>query len=254
MTSHYLITMIACICVTGLAATTVVAEEDTRNAQVALQIIQINPLNAAGARIIAAWNAEVEKMRKPTENGTEQPAGATAPGRTIDEEDGTFEVLTCDADKLFEQVFTGEKEAAAGTIAAPRLIACVDQESAIHIGRKVPYMVKRGDGSLVVEQSDDLLEGVFAKVMVGEVSQPKSGDVLTCQVDLHLKISSVTGRRPITGVPFDVGRPIISSRETVSILRVASGTDVVIRMPQPNRDDEPIFAVLTVEIVETEEP
>ncbi len=255
MTSHYLIATIVCICVTGLAATTVAGEEDSRAAQVDLKIIQINPLSPVGAGVITAWNAEVEMSRKHAQSGTEQPAGATPPSQTIDENNVTFDVLTCNADKLFEEVLTSEREAAAGTlITAPRLIVCVDNESSIDIGRNVPYMVKRDDGSLVVEQSDDLLEGVFAKVKIAEVSQPKSCDVPTCQVDLHVRISSVTGRRPIIGVPFDVGQPIISSRETVSTLRIASGTDVAIRMPQPNGDDKPVFAVLSVKIVETQKP
>jgi hypothetical protein len=251
MTSHHRITTIACVFFTGLAATTAAAGDDPRTAQVDLKIIQVNPQMPAGARMISAWNAAVRRLREPAEGGTAPAAGETAPDRTASEKDVTFDVLACDADKLFEQVLADKQAPAAGTlITAPRLIAHIDEESSVEIGRQVPYMVKRDDGSLTVEQSDDLLEGVIAKVKVSAISPPESGASLTCQVDLYVKISSVTCRQPIAGVPFDVGRPIIASRETESTLRIASGTDVVIRLPQPDQDDEPIFVVVAVKIIE----
>ena len=255
MTSHYLITTIACICIAGLAATTGVAEEDACTAQVDLKVIQVNPQTPAGAEIMAAWKAEAEKAHKATEQGSEPVGGTAAPGRTIGEKDVIFDVLACDADKLFAPVLAGEKDPAAGTlITSPRLIAYLDQESSIDIGRKVPYMVQRADGSLVVEESDDLVEGLSVKVKVSDVSQSESGDPPTCQFDMHVKMSSVTGRQPIADVPFDVGRPIISSRETVSRLRISSGTDVVIHLPQPDGDDEPVFVVVSGKIIEKQTP
>lgn len=280
MTTRCLIPIVACACLVTTARAARGAEEDKRVAHVEFKILQVDPHKPAGAGIIAAWNAEVARSRTHAEQKTEPPAAATPPTPTPDQQDAAFAVLVCDADKLLGDVFTNNEAAsAAGSlISAPRLVAYVGQEASVSIGRQVPYMVPRDDGSLVVAHSDDLLEGVFADVKVSQVTEPgaagKAGApsdtgapgkprdasappspaAPTCVVDFHLKLSSVTGRQPLADVPFDVGLPIISSRETLSTLRVTSGADVIMRLPQPNPDDQPIFVVLTVKILDQPEP
>ncbi|MBN2445939.1 MAG: hypothetical protein JXO22_04400 [Phycisphaerae bacterium] len=275
MSNRYLISTIACVLVTGLSVA--VAQENRSTAQIELRIIQIDPQNSVGAEIMSAWNAEIEKSRKPAEDRPEKAEATPTPGKTGDDKDVTFDVLACDADKLFRGLLDDQEEpgackltmaqnadivlkrelwnsGAGKLISAPRLMAQIGQESGISIGRKVPYMVKRDDGSFVIKESDELREGISADVKVSDVKKSESGDASTCQVDIHLKISSVTGRQPIADVPFDVGPPIISSRETASTIRIATSTDVVMRTPQTNQDDLPVFVAISVKIIETPEP
>lgn len=236
------------VCIASLSAAAMAQNQDRPIVQVDVKILQVDPEKPAGSRIIAAWNAAVEKVRQPAEDRPAPTDGATKPGQANEKHAMTFDVLACDPAPLFGDVLNGAQEAASAgqLLTAPRLLAYVGEEASVSVGRQVPYMVQRDDGSLVVERSDDLLEGIFYDVTVSDVNAAQSDGEWTCLVDFHLKMSNVVGRQPIADVPFDVGRPIISSQETNSTVRLAAGTNVVMRLPKPSADDQPIFVVLSV--------
>ncbi len=126
-------------------------------------------------------------------------------------------------------------------ICAPGIISLLGQEARVRVGRQIPYMVKREDGSLVVEHGDkieDKIEGLILTVMASEVSE---SSVLLDK--LSVELSRVVGREPIPGVPFDVGRPIIRTMAASTSMRLAPDQCVIIEMPT-TPDDEPVFVLV----------
>lgn len=122
-------------------------------------------------------------------------------------------------------------------LAAPRIVVYIGQEATVTVGRLVPYMVKREDGSLVLEHSEEVTEGVAVRTRVEQ-----DDDGMFLLKDTSVKISRVTGRVPIEGVPFDVGRPIITSREITTTQKLAPDGVSVTRLAR-QRDDDPIILV-----------
>lgn len=128
-------------------------------------------------------------------------------------------------------------------LAAPRIMTLVGQPATMTIGQEVPYMVRREDGSLVVQRSDDTIEGLRFDLRVSAADD----EAITFD-EIRMKISRVTGRQPIADVPFDVGRPIVSSRETSMSLKLASGQVGVIRVPQGDSSDSPILLLIVAKL------
>jgi hypothetical protein len=108
-------------------------------------------------------------------------------------------------------------------------------------------MAKREDGSLVVKRSDEAIEGVFIQLNVDKADE-SSISITDCRV----RIARVTGRQPIEDVPFDVGRPIITTLETSTSLRLRPGNEVVLQWPGPTENDPPIFVFLSAKLAEQE--
>ena len=149
-----------------------------------------------------------------------------------------------DLKEIIEYISRDSKAYAQTKIAAPRLLVYAGQDAALSVGREVPYMVARDDGSLVVERGENLIEGVFIELNVAEAD----GETIRFE-RLNIKISRVVGRQPIADVPFDVGRPIIQSRETDIALRLSAGQIAVVRFPRDNPDDPPILMLLSAKVV-----
>lgn len=124
-------------------------------------------------------------------------------------------------------------------LAAPAVTALVGQPASISVGQPVSYLEPRGDGCLVLKQADDRVEGISIEMVVERASEK---DVRFGRIDL--KLSRVTGREPIPGIPFEVGRPIIDSRETTLGLTADPEKVSIIPLPQ-NKEDAPILVFLT---------
>jgi hypothetical protein len=121
-------------------------------------------------------------------------------------------------------------------LSAPKLIAVSGQSAAIAIGEAVPYMTQRSDGSLVVEKSDDLTEGLSVE-LIGRVVAEDRVDVEV----VKLKLSRVVERREIAGVPFDVGAPVIRTIETSARMTLSRSDGAAIRLPALDGDDTEIL-------------
>jgi hypothetical protein len=158
-------------------------------------------------------------------------------------------------------------------VTAPRLLLAVGQAAAVQVGRTVPFMMQRDDGSLVLapywtERDDGSLvitdpsmtvrhdgslvvpqhqvfEGVHFWVLVDEAD-----DGFVTIKKLHLKISKLVGRVAIEGVPFDVGRPIMQNTEASMSLRLKPDQTAVISLPRGENDQPPIFMMLEARLVQ----
>ncbi len=128
-------------------------------------------------------------------------------------------------------------------VAAPRILARLGQSASISVGRPVPYLVQREDKSLVVASDEALVEGVFLTL-----TPKRIGDDGIRFEDIHLRVSEVVGRQPIEGVPFDVGPPILDSRETKLHSTLRSGQIAIIPLPQGD-GEPPILVFLTARVV-----
>lgn len=131
-------------------------------------------------------------------------------------------------------------------LSAPRLVTYSGQKASISVGRTIPYMEKTEDGCLrVVEQESEAQEGIFV-----EVAAEISDDQTILVKSLNVKVSQITGRLPIADVPFDVGPPIISTRQTDTSFRIAADRVALLRMPRVNPDDPEVMLAVKAKVVE----
>ena len=223
-----------------LGSLTLAAEADETTVRVDVRVIQLNDSSPAPAHDDdGAATARVA----PAENVAEPQVLATTP-------DG-LTVLVADADrklKLAGRVWspttadgTPRQQADSAvwtTLTAPRLACQVGQEACITVGEAVPYLVKRDDGSLVLERSE-AVEGITIRVLVDAADE----DSVTFKT-LGIKITQVVGREPIPDVPFDVGRPIVRSVEASAALRLGTEKLAIIALPVAHPGDRPIFVLL----------
>lgn len=187
--------------------------------------------------------------------------------------DGSLDMVVAARDwelrvgELVLHVRGGEIKAVAGAeegtkpweiITTPRLIMFVGQSAAVSVGRRIPYMTQRDDGSLVVapaeswrfdggpdfRQDEPNFEGVYFSVLVDEAE-----DEIVSIKELRLKISKLIGRVPIDGVPFDVGRPIMQNTEASMSLRLKPDQTAVIALPRDKNDQPPIFMMLEARLI-----
>ena len=130
-------------------------------------------------------------------------------------------------------------------IASPRIRVALNQQGMVSVGRPIHFMTKHDDGCLRVESSNDLVEGVELKLTASKILP--EGIRFT---GVSLKFSRVTARQPIDGVPFDVGRPIIDTRETSLDITLDNGNLAVIPLPQA--ENEPaVLVFLTARVAES---
>ena len=129
-------------------------------------------------------------------------------------------------------------------LAMPRVLANLGQEAEVSVGRQIPYMVKREDGSFVMENSPEAFEGMTTTLLVDE------GDEQSISVKKAvLRLSRVVGRQAIEGCPFEVGYPIINTREVHTALRIQPGRWVMFLLPDAGEGDPLILAFLQARIV-----
>ena len=253
MTTRFRMPVIAIVVLIGLTSAAALGQDEEQTAAVELKIIQVNPDKPDGASTLAAWDKLVAELHKSAagEGDRSEPAAddavRSAPGGA------TCEVIACDSAKLFGTALTAaaaqesaDDEAAYKVLTAPRVILNIGKQANISVGRDVPYMVKRDDGSLIVERSGDLFEGVAADMKVSEPTPRGPNADATFLTDLHVRISRVSSRDQIEGVPFEVGHPTITVQEISSTLRMAERQDVIVRLPQGDGDQQPIFVIARV--------
>ncbi|MCG3128986.1 MAG: hypothetical protein CHACPFDD_03882 [Phycisphaerae bacterium] len=129
-------------------------------------------------------------------------------------------------------------------LTSPRIIVLVGQQACVSVGRPVPYLEKRDDGSLILRYANETPEGATVNVKV------ERGDEASVRFsEIRLRVTRVTSREAIADVPLDVGRPIMDARETTLGLTLERGQAAIIPLPQ-NEQDPPIFVLLTARYLE----
>lgn len=128
-------------------------------------------------------------------------------------------------------------------IAAPAVMVMVGQTASITVGQKASYMVKNADGSLRVVETEEMCEGALVELKVERGSEK---DVRFGQI--NLKMRRVASREPIEGVPFDVGVPVVDTRETNLGLTIEPDSVAMIPLPQGD-EEQPITVFLTANYV-----
>lgn len=121
-------------------------------------------------------------------------------------------------------------------ISAPRVIMPLGQEAMVSVGRPVEYLTRDDDGCLRVESTESVTEGMELRLTASKLLE--KGIRFT---GIQLKVTRVEARQPIEGVPFDVGRPILDTRETQLDMTLDDGRIAMI--PLPTRDGEPAIIV-----------
>lgn len=142
--------------------------------------------------------------------------------------------------ELFAPYVRDQSKSGWQVLSAPRLLVLEGQEASVSVGQDVPFMTQRDDGSLIVSNDPAIVEGASIAVVVDEAD-----DDSVSFKSIDVKLSRVVGRTPIPDVPFEVGRPIINTRETRMQLRIATNEVAVIALPQQDKSDAPILAFLT---------
>lgn len=236
-----------------LGSLTLAAEANEPIVRVDVRVIQLNEPTPAPTH---DDDGAATTREAPAENVAEPQVLATTP-------DG-LTVLVADADRKLKlagrtwspptdddvprQRKTGQQQAESviwTTLTAPRLTCQVGQEACITVGEAVPYLVKRDDGSLVLERLE-AVEGITIRVLVDTADK----DSVTFKT-LRIKITQLIGREPIPDVPFDVGRPIVRSVEASAALRLGTEKLAIIALPVTHPGDRPIFVLLRAKPQET---
>ncbi|MFH1416881.1 MAG: hypothetical protein ABII12_01140 [Planctomycetota bacterium] len=206
----------------------------------------------------ASTSAGEKKPGDSTITISASPSGnANDPGVTVISvtDDATLKlgqtVLRLTKDRFFEAIDETDshagKSAAWEVLAAPRILAEVGRKAGVTIGTTVPYMVRQDDGCLVVEYSNDINEGLAIELQID-----KADAGLVSFKDLSVEINRIAGRQEISGVPFDVGRPIIRSMKISTAMVLGIDHVTIIHLPRATEDNPPIFIFLTAYYVEQE--
>jgi len=132
-------------------------------------------------------------------------------------------------------------------LTAPRVAVNVGQEAQVNVGREIAYIEKRDDDCLRVKIVEDAMEGVSLRLTPEKVA----GTSVTFN-DIRIKLTKVVDRQTFEGVPLDVGRPTLSSRETSVAITIPTERVAVIRLPQSGQDDTPLLLFLSVELPRAE--
>ncbi len=130
-------------------------------------------------------------------------------------------------------------------LSTPRLLVLVGDEAEMTMGSAVPYMVQREDGCLELRHTDGADEGISIRLRVEKADKRR----ITFE-SILTKLSMVTGRQPIEGVPFDVGRPIIRSMEVSSALSLSPDHTALIALPRVGKDSPLILATISARLNE----
>ena len=112
-------------------------------------------------------------------------------------------------------------------IGAPKIVSAINQDAEISVGRPIAFLEKGGSDCLQLKYAPDAREGLTLKLRAERIDARESRFS-----SIEVKVSQVTGRQPVDGVPLDVGRPIIDTRETSLSLTIAVDQIAVIPLPQ----------------------
>lgn len=140
---------------------------------------------------------------------------------------------------------TDEVPANWNVLTAPRVMVYPGQSGSISVGHQVPYMEMADDGCLRVVENSAASEGISV-----EVTADVGPDQTVLIRSLRVKISQVLDRTPIPGVPFDVGAPVINTRETQTSFRIAADKVALLRMPRVSEDNPEVMLAVKAKAVE----
>lgn len=129
---------------------------------------------------------------------------------------------------------------------SPRLRVLVGQAAEMTVGSAVPFMVQNQDGCLEMKHTDGADEGISVRLRV-----EKADERLVTFDEVRMRLSMVTGRQPIEGVPFEVGRPIIRAMEVSSALSLSPDHSALIAFPRVGKDSPLILATISTRLSET---
>lgn len=148
--------------------------------------------------------------------------------------------LTMQDGKLVSHTEDGATGAAPWQVlAAPRIGLAVGQQGVVSVGRPVSFMTRRDDGCLAVETDANTVEGAEISLTA------KRADAREARFeDIRLRVTQVARREPLAGVPFDVGRPVLDTRETSLGITIPYGNVGIIPLPQ-GEHEPPILVFLT---------
>ena len=198
---------------------------------------------------VPAGGVDLEELqamfRREADDAQQRPPGEQAALEAL-----AFGVAELEDMPVLGRFFSAEAAVAQekfSVLSAPRLIAYDGQLAAVSIGQAVPYMVQRPDGSLVVERSDELTEGLSVE-MKGQITDD-GGVTVTIT---RFKLTRVVGRQPIADVPFEVGRPVLHAIETSAVLRLGGQHAGVIRLPREDEDDDIMLVLVRAQALESD--
>ncbi|MCB9851159.1 MAG: hypothetical protein H6817_10705 [Phycisphaerales bacterium] len=228
------------------AATPCIAAEETADdatandgiiAIVEFNVVQVEQNTDDGEAILLRWRALPAQavVEQNTSGDTDAPAS---------------EVRIADRSAIFGDALAAaarndqDTQAALKVLTTPRIHAFIGQEASVVIGRSVPYLRPRDDGALELVETDERVEGIEIYVNAREISKPAELDSSGYLVDFRVRVGTVKEREPIAGVPFNVGRPIISTQELAATLHATAGEDVIIRLPEQETDGAIVFAII----------
>jgi len=140
-----------------------------------------------------------------------------------------------------QPLFDGRPEPPEGVqiLSAPQLVVEADQEAVVRSGAPLHYMERDEDGCLRVEQmSDEWSPGVTLRIVASP--RPTGADADRIFLEFESKVVTAGEREQLVGVPFDVGRPVIQTRETRSFAELQAGRWTVLSASalHPAKDDD----------------
>lgn len=128
-------------------------------------------------------------------------------------------------------------------VTAPRVLVAIGQSASISVGRPIPYLKQQSDSCLAVETDDSLFEGVSLTL-----TATRANEEGVRFERMRLKVSRAVGRQPLEGVPLDVGRPIIDTRETELNNTLPAGSIAIIPLPQGD-GEPPLLVFMTARVL-----
>ncbi len=150
--------------------------------------------------------------------------------------------------RFFEDIDEAASDSNSGAwevLSAPRILADIGDTAGITIGTTIPYMVQRDDGSLVVEYTDGINEGIVVELLIDEAN----ADIVSFK-DLSVEVNRIAGRQEIPGVPFDVGRPTVQSMKIATAMALGTDNLAIIHLPRVTDENPPLFIFLTTHYVD----
>lgn len=124
-------------------------------------------------------------------------------------------------------------------LSAPVVLLAIGQQGVVSVGQPVSYLARRDDGCLAVETDAGAVEGVEIALTAKRLNEEGARFE-----DIRIKFTRVAQRQPVEGVPFDVGRPVLDSRETSLGLTIKADRVGIIPLPQGD-NEPPILVFLT---------
>ncbi len=136
-------------------------------------------------------------------------------------------------------------------LSAPQLVVEAEQEVVVRSGAPLHYVERDEDGCLRVEQMpDEWSPGVTLRIVASP--RPTDADADRIFLEFESKVVTAGERERLVGVPFDVGRPVIQTREMRSFAELPAGRWKVLSAsalhPAEDGDGPAAFLLLLVRV------